>query len=153
VAIPEAIRIRYIPDYYTRCIGSFDDGRKQFLAFVVATLPVPIPSDWERHKRWYAVLHRFDDHGNHLNTEAWYAGVTAEGEQRVTDRAQARRAQMIADLGPHEMEDVCVRLFSVMIDGHIFGLTDDSCEELGEYVTLRPNDLVFHPPWNGDYDT
>lgn len=154
MAIPELIPIRYEPDFYTRFIGKFGRGR-QFMAFVVATLPTPPPPDWENHKRWYAVLHTFDATGNHLATDAWFAGVTADGEEQVAERAQQKRAEMLSGLGQYRLCDIKVRLFSVMIDGQVFGLVDSSEPEEGfeDRVTLEPNDFLFTTPWDGSYDT
>jgi len=65
VTIPERIPIAREKDYYTHYIGKYAAG-KQFMACIVATLPRPGLPDWERHKRWYAVLHTFDADGEHL---------------------------------------------------------------------------------------
>ena len=56
-------------------------------------------------------------------------------------------------LGDVELCDVRVKLFSVEIDGHVFGMIDTSDPELGPRVTLEPNDFLFRPPWDGAYDT
>jgi hypothetical protein len=154
MAIPERIPIAHEPGFHTQHIGKFGRGR-QFMAFVVATLPSPLPSDWEKHKRWYAVLHTFDARGNHLNTEAWYAGVSADGENKVIERAQQKLMELLAGLEQYMLCDIAVKLFSVTIDGALFGLVDSSEPEEGfeERVTLWPNDLLFKSPWDGAYDT
>ncbi len=87
MSIPDRITVSRIEDYYTHSIGRYGDGG-QFMSFVVATLPEVFPQDWERHKRWYAVLHTFDRDGNHLDTEARFAGVTADGENQVCLQAE-----------------------------------------------------------------
>ncbi len=154
MSIPELIPIAYLPDYYTRYIGKFGNGN-QFMAFVLATLPKQRVREWGKHKRWYAVLHTFDAKGNHLTTDAWFAGVTADGENSVAEKAQKKRLEMLAALGTYKLCDIRVRLFRVEIDGHDFGLIDESLPEegFGDRVVLRPGDLLFHPPWNGTYDT
>jgi hypothetical protein len=155
MAIPKRIPIAYLPDYYTRYIGTFGN-ENQFMAFVVATLPKGrLTADWKKHKRWYAVLHTFDATGNHLATDAWFAGVTAHGENAVAEKAQAKRLVMLAGLGEYKLCDIEVKLFSVGVDGHVFGLVDESLPEEGfaDRVILWPNDFVFRPPWNGWYDT
>ncbi|MBS0210764.1 MAG: hypothetical protein JSS27_17620 [Planctomycetes bacterium] len=153
MTIPEKIRIKYEPDYHTDQIGTFSDGQ-QFMAFVTATLPTPPPVDWPNHKRWYAVLHAFDADGEHETTKAWFAGTTADGEAAVVEKAQARLKELIAALGKVEHRDVEIRLFSVEIHGHTFGLVDASePDEEYESVHLLPNDLAFFAPWDGDYDT
>jgi len=127
------------------------------MAFVVATLPETFPQDWQRHKRWYAVLHTLDAEGNHLNTEAHFAGVTANGEEAVTEKAWGWVEDMLKGLGPVVRGDVEAKLFSVQVDGHTFGLVDTSFRsEEGvfyEEASLMPNDFVFSDPWDGDYDT
>lgn len=154
MAIPERIPIAFEADSYTRYVGKYGRGR-QFMAFVTATLPSPIAPDWKRHKRWHAVLHTFDAQGNHLDTEAWFAGVTADGEEKVIERAQQKRIEMLAELGRYKLCDISVKLFSITIDGFLFGLVDSSESEEGfeERVTLWPNDLLFTPPWDGSYSS
>ena len=148
---PDTIPVAYEEGYYTTHIGRCADGA-QFMAFVVATLPTPLPADWKRHKRLYAVLHTFEPSGEHRSTEAWLAGVTGQGEASACDRAAARRDEMVAALGRVELCDVRVKLFSVRVDGHEFGLVDTSDARLGPRVTLVPNDLSFHPPWDGTFE-
>src|SRR5712664_1266449 len=81
MAIPNRIKIKRVPDHYTKTIGRYADG--QFMAMITATLPMPIPKDWEHQKRWYSVLHTFTKEGRHKKTEAWFAGTTSEGEEAV----------------------------------------------------------------------
>jgi formate hydrogenlyase regulatory protein HycA len=154
VPIPERIPIAYEPNYYTRYIGKFGGG-KQFMAFVVATLPPHKPKKLGNHKRWYAVLHTFDADGNHLNTDTWFTGVTADGEEAVVERAREKRLEMLAGLGKYKFSNIKVKLFSVTVDGHVFGLVDSSEPEEGfeERVTLWPNDFLFTRPWKGTYST
>jgi formate hydrogenlyase regulatory protein HycA len=153
MAVPQSIRIRHEPGYHTGRIGNYGDGN-QFMGFVTATLPSPIPKDWEPHKRWYAVLHIFSARGQHLATRAWFAGTTASGEQETVQRAERRLDQMIATLRNVTYGDVKVDLFQVQIDGHTFGLVDASEPEEGyESIHLLPNDLAFFEPWDGTYDT
>jgi hypothetical protein len=154
MAIPERIPIAFEADHYTRFIGKYGRGRP-FMAFVTATLPSSRQLNWEKDKRWYAVLHTFDAGGNHLNTDAWFAGVTADGEEEIIERAQQKRIEMLAGLGKYKLCDIAVKLFSVTIDGSRFGLVDSSEAERGfeERVTLWPNDLLFTPPWDGTYSS
>lgn len=112
MAIPDKIKINRFEGYHTDCQGSYGGGN-QFMALVVATLPEPFPQDWQRHKWWYAVMHTFDADGNHLNTEARFAGVTADGEKQVCERAWVWVEEMLAGLGPVEWTDIAVRQFSV----------------------------------------
>jgi hypothetical protein len=152
--VPERILILREEDYHTDQIGKYGDGN-QFMAFVTASLP-PIPGlkDWQRHKRWYAVLHTFDAEGAHLGTRAWFAGTTAEGERAVIERAETRLEEMLTSLGPIEFEDVNVKLFQVEVDAQPFGLVDASePDEDYQAIHLLPNDLAFFEPWDGTYDT
>jgi formate hydrogenlyase regulatory protein HycA len=153
MAVPQTIKILREAGYHTDRIGKYENGN-QFMGFVTATLPMPLPEDWQPHKRWYAVLHTFDADGKHLNTEAWFAGTTASGERESVERAQARLAEMIAGLAKVKYGNVKIKLFQVRIEGHIFGLVAASePDEDYESVHLLPNDLAFFEPWDGTYDT
>ena len=149
MAIPDKIKIEHIKGYHTEDIGHYGPGN-QFMAFVVATLPEIRPQDWERHKRWYAVLHTFDAEGNHLKTDARFAGTTADGEEAVSVRAWAWLEEMLTGLGPLVGDDIEAKLFSVQVEDHTFGLVDTSFRsEEGVYyeeVSLLPNDFVFSDP-------
>jgi formate hydrogenlyase regulatory protein HycA len=152
-------------------VGRYGGGN-QFMAFVTGAFPTGwwsgnrppeyLRNRWAEHKRWYAVLHRFDPDGNHLGTEARSGGTTAGGESEAIDRAEAALAQMLGSLGPRELCDIRVRPFGVEIDGYLFGLEykcvdaedPDDPTATHEYVMLEPNDIMFHPPWDsGEYST
>lgn len=153
MAVPKVIKVQREEGYHTDQIGKYGHGN-QFMAFVTATLPTPIPKDWTKQKRWYAVVHTFDKKGKHLKTDSWFAGTTADGEATVTAKAQARLQEMVAALGKVKYGDVKVGLFQVKIDGHVFGLVDGSePDEDIEKIDLLPNDLAFFAPWDGTYDT
>ena len=151
MTIPERIPFARIEKYYTRNIGTFAGG-KQFMAFVVAEIDMANPDrPWEERKRWYAVLHKFDENGAHIGTDHWFAGTTADGEPAVTERAARRVTEFMSALPNVQFGDIAIRLFQTVIDGHLFGLCRD--EESENIVQLLPNDLVFYPPWDGSYDT
>ncbi len=153
MAIPETITIERVEDYWTHDIGRHDSGN-QFMAFIVAILPIPYGSNWAEHKRWYAVLHTFDEQGNHVQTQANFMGVTADGENAVVDKARAKRDEVLGGLRDIQYCDVAIKLFSVTIDGAVFGLVDvTEPEDEHELVELMPNQLVFYPPWDGTFDT
>lgn len=153
MAVPRSIKVCREAGYHTDQIGKYGGGN-QFMGFVTATLPEPLPKDWQAKKRWYAVLHTFDAKGKHLNTEAWFSGTTADGERGVVTNAEKRLAEMISALGEVEYGDVKVELFQAQIDGYTFGLVDASVPGEGyESVHLLPNDLAFFKPWDGTYDT
>jgi formate hydrogenlyase regulatory protein HycA len=148
--MPATFPVAHEPDYRTHSIGKCADGR-QFMAFIVAGI-VPGAGPWQERKRWYAVLHTFDAKGNHLATDAHFAGTTAEGEGKVNDRAEKYHEEQLASLGSYQLCNVRIRLFSVEVDGVRFALENTS-DERGPSVTLWPNDLFFTPPWNGLYST
>jgi formate hydrogenlyase regulatory protein HycA len=153
MAVPNRIRISRQAKSYTHHLGIYR-GCQQFMGFISATLPCPTPEDWHSQKRWYAVLHRFDPWGDHLGTEAWFAGTTADGEDLVCCMAREKLSEMIGALGKIMYCDVEVRLFQVFIDDSLFGLVDTSDEsEKFEQITLQPNDLAFFAPWDGSYAT
>jgi formate hydrogenlyase regulatory protein HycA len=152
MSIPKKIKIKRIEDFYTKCIGKHSEG--QFMAFITATLPTPIPKDWERHKRWYTVLHTFNNVGRHIKTEAWFAGTSADGEEIVGKKARTKRDEMVATLKDVVFNDVEVELFSTVIDGFTFGLLNASKpDENYESIHLLPNDFAFFAPWNGEFET
>jgi formate hydrogenlyase regulatory protein HycA len=154
--VPGKIKIRRIEDYRTHDIGLCADGN-QFMAFVTGSFPMPPPKnrlDEPNHMRWYAILHIFDPDGKHLTTKAWFAGTSAGNRQIVSQRANDMLYQWLQDLGPVTHCDVCIELFEVEVDGRKFGLMDTSEPDGGtESITLMPNDLIFFPPWDGDYST
>jgi len=137
-----------------------DVDDNQFWGRVVASfagIPKPPPARWEPYKRWYAVLHKFDGQGRHIETDHWFAGTTADGEREVCKRANARLDEMVAALGPVESADIEIELFRVEIDGGVFGLVDVSEPEEGpefaDRVAMEPGNLLFCAPWDGNYDT
>ena len=162
MVIPQTIRVSRQGGNYSSCMGLYDldTNDNQFWGRVTAsfsTMPKPPPVDWRPHKRWYAVLHKFDGWGKHLGTDHWFAGTTAEGEKEVCARAWAKLDEMVASLGEVEYADIEIELFQVEIDGGTFGLVDVSEPEQGpefaERVLMTPGSLLFHPPWDGSYDT
>lgn len=153
MAIPERVPISHEPDYHTDTIGTYDDG--QFLGSVTATLEdgSGAEADWYRHKRWYAVLHRFDHDGGHASSQVWFAG-TSEQENDSIVKAEACLDRWLDALPGRAFGDIAIKLFQVEVDGHIFGLVDQSELYNGQdHAELLPDDLGFDPPWDGQYDT
>lgn len=153
MALPELIPISYEPDYRTRSIGTFADG--QFFGSVTATLEAGSAAgdDWYRYKRWYAVLHTFGADGSHVESQIWFAG-TSEDESGSIDRAEARLDEWLGALAGRVFCDIAIKLFHVEMDGHVFGLIDESKEYDGQdHAEFVPDDLGFDPPWDGCYDT
>lgn len=145
--IPQKIKIQREKDYHTRYIGHCPNGT-QFMGFIVG---VP-PSGVRGLIKWYIVVHTFDSDGNHLHTDALFHGV---GDMPPTpSKAESKLKSMIGKLGPATYGDIQVCLFSVRVDGHVFGLIDASEPKEDYYmVELVPNGLAFFPPWNGLYET
>ncbi|MEU4688921.1 hypothetical protein [Actinoplanes sp. NPDC023714] len=152
MAIPDRVPIAHEPGYHTDTIGTFDGG--QFFGSVTATLePGAGDDDWPRHKRWWAVLHRFDDAGAHTGSEIWFAG-TSEDEHGSIKKAEERLGGWLDALAGRAYGDIAVGLFRVEVEGHVFGLVDWSEEYDGaDHAELLPNELGFDPPWDGLYDT
>ncbi|KAB1926993.1 hypothetical protein F8280_08565 [Micromonospora noduli] len=153
MATPDRVPIAYEPDYHTRNIGRYDKG--QFFGSVTATLEdgAGAEDDWYRHKRWYAVLHRFDADGVHTDSDIWFAG-TSEDEEASVDRAEARLVEWLDALPGRVFGDISIGLFHVEVDGHVFGLVDGSADYDGEdHAEFVPDELGFDPPWDGLYDT
>lgn len=159
MTIPSRIAINREPGYHTDTIGTWRGGL--FMAFIVAGFPKGFKFDsandsWMAQKRWYCVVHLFDKAGNHTGTETEFLGTTADGERRVLEDAEHRLDKMLARLGSRKLGNISVRLFKAEIDGVEFGLEPETYEIEGrkiERVTLRPNDLAFFEPWDGNYDT
>lgn len=151
-ALPRKIKIRREKGYHTHYIGHSKDG-KQFMAFVVGIPTSKTTHTAARKVAWYAVLHRFDAQGNHMKTEALFLGNRAYASELNID-PEEKLTKIIAKLGPVKYGDVEVGLFSVRIDGHVFGLQDTSETEEGyQRIDLVPNGLAFFPPWDGTYST
>lgn len=162
MAIPQRIPVSREGGNYSSCMGfySLDVEDNQFWGRVVASfagIPQPPPADWRPHKQWHAVLHKFGPWGKHLGTEHWFPGTTADGEREVCDRASAKLDEMVAALGPVEYGNIEIELFEVELDGVAYGLFNVSQPEEGpefaERVEMHPGNLLFYPPWNGNYDT
>lgn len=164
MAVPDRLRIPQ--DSRIGYMGRLADGT-QFLAFVTGAFPVGFDdfagNTWRRHKRWLAVLHRFDADGNHLATDTRLGGFDSEGQDVAVDKAWRALEQLLSDLkGGNELEpcDIWVRLFTVEIDGVVHGiiyehrLGEEGEDSDYEGVLLVPPDIMFDPPWDsGEYST
>jgi hypothetical protein len=161
VAVPEVIPIRYKPDHRTDTIGRYAHG--QFLASITWAFRQgvslgPLPRDWPRHKRLYAVLHRFDPDGHHLDSDVWFAGTWAEKQQHSPDqdpvlaRAESKMTGLLGSLPEIEYGDIAICPFRLEVDGVVFGLVVGGHEKY-EWANLKPDDLLFYVPWDGSYDT
>lgn len=104
--------------------------------------------DWEKQRKEYVVFYIFDNDGNHLATNHWYAGTTSEADKSVMSE---RLEQMIYELGKTVFCDIEVKPFQTIVDGIAFGLIRN---DEYETVDLEPSSTIsFHEPWDGDYDT
>ncbi len=144
------------------CVGKTSNN-EQFLTFVTGAYPInpetgeptfPDPSDpeWQVKKRWYGVVHVFDMEGNHLKYLAMSGGTQADGKNESCQRAFAMTNDAVLSLGELEFCDIYVKEFSVEKEGYLFALVYNKTED-GEHVILWPNDIMFHPPWDGEYST
>jgi hypothetical protein len=170
---PDNLLIPYEDFEYGRfnLVGRYGAGN-QFMAFVTGAFPSDwwsgnrppeyLQANWARHKRWCAVVHRFDANGFHLGTDVFFGGDTASGQETAISAAEKELAKMLAALGPAEPCDIRVKPFRVEIDGYLFGLIYECVDAedpenpgaKNEYVMLEPNDIMFHPPWDsGEYST
>ena len=156
------ITIPYEDDDDSRfnCVGRCKDDR-QFMAFVTGAYPsdvatniqlFPGPGTGPKDQHWYGVIHTFDRDGNHLRTEARFGGTTADGKTVAADRAFDLTNESLVALGELQYTSIRVRPFRVVIDGRVFGLVHERGDE-SEWAMLWPNDVMFHPPWQGEYST
>jgi formate hydrogenlyase regulatory protein HycA len=129
VAAPDKLLIHYEDDEYARfnLVGRYGDDN-HYMAFVTGAFPADwcsgrcppeyLKTRWEEHKRWYAVLHRFDPDGNRLGTDVRPGGTTADGEQEAIDRADDELQAMLRSLDRVRPCDILVRPFGVEIEGY-----------------------------------
>ena len=153
MAIPDRVPIAHVRSYRTSHIGHYAGG--QFFGSVTATLEpgAGAEPDWRAHKRWYAVLHRFDPTGAHTGSDIWFAG-TSEEERAAIKRAKAHLTGQLKALPGRAFGDIAIGLFHVEVDGHVFGLVDGSDLYDGhDHAEFLPDTLGFDPPWDGAYDT
>jgi hypothetical protein len=153
VAIPELIPIRHEPDYRTDTIGSYDNGL--FFGWITgAFAPDYKPGpDWADHKRWYAVLHRFDRDGHHTASDIWCPG---DGNRKGQEE---KLIEWLDALPGRRYCDIAIRPFQLTVDDIVFGLVpechgeyQDGEREL-DWAEFYPGRLGFSAPWSGRYDT
>jgi hypothetical protein len=157
VRLPEVIPIKYMPNYRTSRIGRWAGG--QFLADVTGAYQEGVTrgSDWQHQQRIYAVLHRFDDSGHHQGSDIWFAGVRADSPA-TDERARQVLAGWLSALESVTYCDIAIRPFRADFDGVVFGLVDETTDDPyeghgGPWAELYPQQLGFHEPWDGEYDT
>ena len=147
-------------------VGRYGGGN-QFMAYLTYAFPKfyhteEITADgnllFREHTNCFAVLHRFDTEGRHLETEV----ERVEGTRDSRARDWARFDAMIKLLGEVEYCDIRIKPFRVQVGQVVHGLiyecvdaeNPDDPTATDEYVMLEPNDIMFHPPWDsGEYST
>ncbi|MFE6778496.1 hypothetical protein [Streptomyces sp. NPDC057702] len=152
--VPEVIPISHEPDHRTSTIGRWRDG--QFLASVTAAFPEGWRGeDWRAAKRWFAVLHRFDTAGRHLDSRIACTGGTADGERAAIAEAERVVAHWLEALPGRRYADIAIAPFALRREGVLFGLVVEGGADgdTGVRAELYPDGLGFFPPWDGSYDT
>ncbi|WP_242909289.1 hypothetical protein [Actinomadura terrae] len=162
MAVPEIIPIAYEPNHRTGTIGRFADG--QFLASVTYAVPEGhrYGEGSEDARRLYAVLHRFDFEGRHVDSDIWCAGTWDEqqrdrgGPDSPLARAEARMAALVDALPRREFQGIGIRPFRLTVDNVLFGLVIErhgGNEDEDDWAELYPDGLGFCEPWDGEYST
>ncbi len=128
------MRISHEAHYRTSTIGTYRGG--QFFADVVA----PPASGGQ-----VVLLHLFDARGDH--TESRLHPTADLGE------ADAVLRSVLAGLEGAEHGDIRIHPFSVEVEGRTWGLLDITALRQHEAYELIPQQLGFHAPWDGLYDT
>ncbi len=153
MAVPPLIPITREPDHVTNTIGRYEGG--QFFAYVTGASrgAFNYDPDWRKHKPWYAVLHRFDHAGTHIESQIWSPGPG------LRDGLADLLASWLDELPGREYCDIKIRPFEFTYDGIRFGLILEShgeysaeAEEL-DWAELYPDRLGFSAPWDGSYAT
>ncbi len=164
MARPDRVRIQQEPEPDDRFhyVGRSVDG-KQFMAFVTGAFEFDPHHGGQRFdgvKRWVAVLHLFAPDGSHLATSTRLGGFDQdEGRSVAGGKAWDQFRDLFQDAGITEAEqcDISVGLFQVVQDGVLYGLlyegNNEGDVEGDEHVMLEPNDIMFHPPWDGTYSS
>ncbi|MFB7940422.1 hypothetical protein [Streptomyces sp. NPDC056049] len=157
MSVPEVVPIAYEPEHRTSTIGRWDGGR--FLGSVTAGFPegwTPV-ADWRRHKRWFAVLHRFDEAGRHLGSSIRSTGTGEGDERRAVEAARALLDGWLDALPGRRYESIAVAPFAVRFEGVLFGLVAENRGEGNpdgrDWAELYPDGLGFTDPWDGTHDT
>ncbi len=153
MVIPDLIPVARVPGHRTDTIGRYDHGL--FFGYVTGASREGLKDDldWRNHKPWYAVLHRFDHAGAHVESKIWSPGP---GNR---DGLAGLLATWLDELLGREYCDIAIQPFEVTYDGIRFALALESHGEYAEgaeqldWAELYPGRLGFSAPWNGSYDT
>jgi len=142
MALPARIPIVHEPDHRTDTIGRYRDG--QFYANIHGVGSI---------SKWYVYLHLFDHDGHHVSSDITMIGEARYLRDGLTERAYAKRAELLDSLPEREFGDIAIRPFEVYFEGVQFALVDESEPDRGDWAELYPDRLGFNPPWDGLYDT
>ncbi|MFE6869368.1 hypothetical protein ACFVFS_22800 [Kitasatospora sp. NPDC057692] len=147
MSVPEVIPIGYEPGYRTDTVGRFRGG--QFFASVTYAVP-----EGTADRRCYAVLHRFDAAGHHL--DSWIEAVPGAFGGEAAAAAGGLLVRWLDTLPEREFGDIAIAPFAVHVDGCRFGLVverhgEDAAQD--DWAEFHPDGLGFQAPWDGTYDT
>jgi len=148
VAIPTAIPVKRVPGYRTEFVGTWSRG--QFLGNVLSQTDLIAwhAGDRLNSRRWFAYLHEFDHAGRHLESTIESPGIGPEGLQA----AQGLLQEWLAGIPGRAYGDIAIQPFQVDHDGIRFGLIIEDGHGR-DWAELYPDQLGFHDPWDGWYDT
>jgi formate hydrogenlyase regulatory protein HycA len=151
VALPERVPIAYEPGFRTDTIGRYAGG--QFYAAIHGAHRAGEDSRDEEQLGWYVYLHLFDDEGRHQRSDISRIGVGPYLRGDLATLAEQRLAELLDQIPDRQYGDIAIRPFRVDHDGVTFGLIDQSDDVRGDWAELYPEELGFHEPWDGLYDT
>jgi hypothetical protein len=149
MTIPNKLPISRIEGYHTHYLGKDTDG-KLFWGYLTFAFTKPYSEieqgdDWKKYRKEYALLHRFDNDGNYLETKHWSGFTTEVAGQVLDDKLQ----EMVYELREIEFQDIEIGLFQTQIDDMVFGLILD---EENSTICLQPSSTIsFQEPWDGEY--
>ena len=136
-------------DFHTHYLGRAADG-KLFWGYETFAFTKPYHEiqgdDWRKFRKEFAVLHTFDQVGNHIQTKHW-----SSEDSFNPALTSSKLEELVSELGDVEYKDIYIKLFQTTIEGIVFGLVPD---EENKTVQLQPSSTIaFSDPWDGEYDT
>lgn len=144
---PEKIPVERMEDYHTHHIGKYENENQFFGYGTFVFTEMPIPENWEKYRREYAVLYLFDKEGNFKEAKYEFAGTSDSLKFDTEEKIE----EFVSKLGEIEYCNIEIKPFEIEIDGFKFGLIPN---EESEMIELQPsNTIAFGEPWDGEYDT
>lgn len=136
-------------DYHTHYLGRAAGG-KLFWGYETFAFTKPYAEiqgdNWQKFRKEFAVLHTFDQDGNHLQTKHW-----SSEDSFNPALTSSKLEELVSELEDVEYKDIYVKLFQTTIDGIVFGLVPDVENET---IELQPSSTIaFSEPWDGEYYT